>query len=61
MCCEQLVCASCAHPVAEARCTVCRDARSSLHGSQQLSAAWVAVALTLLLALAAVAYAHLGA
>lgn len=33
MCCEQLICASCASPVAEARCPVCRTARAGLHGS----------------------------
>jgi hypothetical protein len=33
MCCEDLVCARCAGPVAEARCPVCRAARETLHHS----------------------------
>jgi len=31
MSCEHLICAQCAGPVAEARCPVCRAARSDLH------------------------------
>ncbi len=33
MCCEHLICARCAAPVAEARCTSCRAARAGLHRS----------------------------
>jgi hypothetical protein len=32
MSCEHLVCASCANPVAEGRCPVCRQAREQMHG-----------------------------
>jgi hypothetical protein len=31
MSCEHLICAQCAGPVAEARCPVCRAAKSDLH------------------------------
>jgi hypothetical protein len=31
MSCEHLVCASCAGPVVEGRCEVCRAARASVH------------------------------
>jgi hypothetical protein len=31
MCCDDLVCALCAGPVAEGRCASCRSARASLH------------------------------
>jgi hypothetical protein len=31
MCCEDLVCARCAGPVAEGRCPTCRAARASMH------------------------------
>jgi len=33
MSCEHLVCASCAGPVVEGRCTVCRAAREHVHSS----------------------------
>jgi hypothetical protein len=62
MCCEQLVCASCARPVAEARCSVCRAARAQMHGSgPTVSLALIAVAVTVLLAAAALLYGHLAA
>ncbi len=31
MSCEHLICAQCAGPVAEGRCSVCRAAKSDLH------------------------------
>ena len=31
MSCEHLICAQCAGPVAEGRCTICRAARADLH------------------------------
>ncbi|WP_322767348.1 hypothetical protein, partial [Frankia sp. Cr1] len=31
MCCEDLICARCAGPVAEGRCASCRAARDSMH------------------------------
>ena len=50
MCCDNLVCASCSRPVAEARCSVCRAARAELHGSQPLPmATFLAVLAALLL------------
>ncbi|CUU60039.1 hypothetical protein Ga0074812_13469 [Parafrankia irregularis] len=53
MCCEDLVCARCAAPVAEGRCPSCRAARESLHHSSftispQLLIAVVAVLLAVL-------------
>ncbi|EFC79800.1 hypothetical protein CcI49_33025 [Frankia sp. CcI49] len=53
MCCEDLVCARCAAPVAEGRCPSCRAARESLHHSSftispQLLIALVAVLLAVL-------------
>jgi hypothetical protein len=62
MCCEQLVCASCAHPVMEARCEVCRDVRSAMHGgSQALPVTWLAVSVIMLLAVAAALYSRFAA
>ena len=56
MSCEHLICAQCAGPVAEGRCTVCRAARADLHahglGWSASTAAVVAVVLVLLIALA---------
>lgn len=57
---DHLVCASCAHPVAEGRCSVCREARSQLHASR-ISSYLLAIAVsTLLLTLLAVLRAHAG-
>ena len=58
MCCEHLVCASCARPVAEASCPVCRAARAQVHGTPgpTLNLALIAVIVTALLAAAAVLY-----
>lgn len=56
MCCEDLVCARCAGPVAEGRCPSCRSARDSLHHStftltpQLLAAVLAFVSLLVLLA-----------
>ncbi|WP_131765685.1 hypothetical protein [Candidatus Protofrankia californiensis] len=54
MCCEDLICARCAGPVAEARCPSCRSARDSMHHTSfaitpQLLIAIVAVLLMLVL------------
>ena len=54
MCCDNLVCASCSRPVAEARCSVCRAARAELHGVQPLSMAAFLAVLAVLLLLAVV-------
>lgn len=52
MCCEDLVCARCAAPVAEGRCPACRAARESLHQSSfTFSPQLVVAALVVLLAL----------
>ena len=52
MCCDNLVCASCSRPVAEAGCGICRAARAELHGSQPLSMATFLAVLAALLLLA---------
>ncbi len=56
MSCEHLVCAQCAHPVIEGRCSVCRASRERMHqhGFGALSPALVAAVLlaALLLTLA---------
>ena len=56
MSCEHLICAQCAGPVAEGRCTVCRAARADLHTHglnwSASTAAVVGVVLILLIALA---------
>jgi hypothetical protein len=59
VCCEHLVCASCAHAVVDAHCPVCRSARDRLHRHstmQPLSLLLIMVAL----ALATVLSLHLG-
>jgi hypothetical protein len=48
MCCEGLVCASCANPVVEGRCPVCKAARAQMHHSAGLSPQLLAVLLTAL-------------
>ena len=53
MCCEHLACASCAQPVSDARCPVCRAARARLHRQPAtLPATAVVLLAALLLALA---------
>jgi hypothetical protein len=54
MCCEQLLCARCAAPVAEAGCAVCRAARAELHRHAGLPVAQLAAVVAALLALAVV-------
>jgi hypothetical protein len=54
MCCEELLCARCARPVADASCPVCRAARAELHGAPGVSPWTFLAALLALLALAAV-------
>jgi hypothetical protein len=61
MSCEHLICAQCAGPVAEARCPVCRAAKSDLH-HHTYGISLPQVVLLLLLALAvAIAVQHLAA
>ena len=58
MCCDNLVCASCSRPVAQAGCRVCRAARAQLHPFAGLPAsAYVLIAV--LIAVAALLSAHL--
>jgi hypothetical protein len=58
MSCEHLVCASCAGPVVEGRCAVCRAARAEVHGhgsfglTPQAVVAIVLVTIVVVLALA---------
>jgi hypothetical protein len=53
------VCASCAHPVAEGRCSICRAARSELHANRVSSYALALAVATLLLAVLALLSTHL--
>jgi len=56
MCCDDLVCARCAAPVAEGRCPACRAARAYLHSSAfSLSPQLLVALITVLLALAVLA------
>lgn len=59
MCCDHLVCASCAHPVADAHCGVCRATRDRMHPRSTAVPLSVLVLLAALLALAAVLSTHL--
>ncbi|GAA2057151.1 hypothetical protein GCM10009839_78120 [Catenulispora yoronensis] len=53
MCCEHLICANCARPVSEGRCSVCRDHKERMHqGGSVSTSALTAVLLTLLVAVA---------
>jgi hypothetical protein len=62
MSCEHLICAQCAGPVAEARCPVCRAAKSDLHHRSHGVGISVPYAVALLLLALAVILAlqHLG-
>jgi hypothetical protein len=58
MCCDDLVCARCAGPVAEGRCPTCRAARAELHheaGGFNLSPQLVALVLLVLTVVALLA------
>ena len=59
MCCEHLVCARCAHPVADARCPACRAARARMHPRQSLLSPAMLMWLVVLLTLAAFLSNHL--
>jgi predicted DCC family thiol-disulfide oxidoreductase YuxK len=59
MSCEHLICASCAGPVAEGRCPVCRAAKSDLHRHGHGSNIQYAVILLLLAIAVALAVQHL--
>jgi hypothetical protein len=52
MCCERLLCARCAAPVAEAGCALCRAARAELHPHAGLPVVALAALVAVLLALA---------
>ncbi len=59
MCCEDLVCARCAGPVAEARCPSCRSARDSMHHSPTtITPQMLIVIVSVLLALTLLAVQH---
>jgi hypothetical protein len=59
MSCEHLICAQCAGPVIEGRCTACQASRAHMHRSSGLSLPIVAAALlTLLLLTLAMQLAH---
>ncbi len=62
MCCEQLICARCTAPVAEARCPSCRAARAQLHPMTSTATlqAVVVLAVLALLFLAIAVHAQLG-
>ncbi len=53
MTCDRLVCANCAGPVSEGRCTVCRAHRARMHQENGPLAALSPALVGLLLALAA--------
>ena len=59
MCCEQLACAACGGPVADARCTTCAASRAHLHSGP--GAGLSAELLLLLLTLSAVVWLLLSA
>ncbi len=59
MCCEHLVCARCANPVADARCPSCRATRDRMHPRQAVLSGPTLVWLVALLALATLLSAHL--
>jgi hypothetical protein len=60
MSCEHLVCASCAHPVSEGRCSVCQASRAHVHHSPFAGIAPALVVLLAVLVLAALVAARLG-
>ena len=60
MCCEHLVCASCAHAVVDAHCPVCRSARDRLHRHSSMQPLSMLLIIAALFALATVLSFHLG-
>ena len=58
MSCEHLVCASCAGPVVEGRCSVCRASRDHVHSSALITVTpqMVAMLVVLLTVIAALSY-----
>jgi hypothetical protein len=60
VCCEHLVCASCAHAVADAHCPVCRSARDRLHRHSAMQPLTVLLLMAALFALATVLSLHAG-
>jgi hypothetical protein len=60
VCCEHLVCASCAHAVIDARCPVCRSARNRLHRHSTMQPLSLLLLIAALFALVAVLGLHLG-
>ncbi|MDR2984960.1 MAG: hypothetical protein LBV34_08970 [Nocardiopsaceae bacterium] len=60
MSCEHLICAQCSGPVSEARCPVCRAAKSDLHHHSYASSVPYAVLLLLLAIAVVLAFQHIG-
>ncbi len=58
MSCEHLVCASCAHPVSEARCPVCQASRAHVHQSAFSTLGPILVVVLAVLILAALVATH---
>ncbi len=59
MSCERLICANCAGPVVEGRCSVCRTARAEVHSHNSFGLPpQVVAAVLLLVALTALLIAH---
>jgi hypothetical protein len=54
MCCERLLCARCAAPVADGGCPTCRAARAELHPHAGLPVVTLVAIVAVLLALAAI-------
>jgi hypothetical protein len=62
VCCERLLCASCAGPVVDARCGVCEAAKAHLHGGAATLYVpeWLVALAVLLVTLAVLAAARAG-
>ena len=54
MCCERLLCARCAAPVADGGCPTCRAARAELHPHAGLPVVTLVAIVAVLLAVAAI-------
>jgi hypothetical protein len=60
VCCDHLVCASCAHAVVDAHCPVCRAARDRLHRNSTVQPLSLLLIVAALFAIATVLSLHLG-
>ena len=59
MSCEHLICAQCGGPVAEGRCPTCRESRAHVHHDGHGLSIQVILAVMLVMAMLALAAAHL--